>query len=57
MLWVLKDNPARWFYARLGGRQVAREVIRFAGQMMEQIAVDWDPIETLLAATATAPER
>jgi len=57
MLWVLKDNPTRWFYARLGGRQVAREVIRFAGQMMEQVAVVWDPIETLLAATASTPER
>jgi ribosomal protein S18 acetylase RimI-like enzyme len=56
MLWVLRDNPARWFYQRLGGRPAAREVIRFAGQMMEQLAFVWDPIDTLLEATASAPE-
>jgi ribosomal protein S18 acetylase RimI-like enzyme len=56
MLWVLKDNPSRWFYQRLGGRPAAREMIRFAGQAMEQIAFVWDPIDTLLAATAPARE-
>jgi ribosomal protein S18 acetylase RimI-like enzyme len=56
MLWVLKDNPTRWFYQRLGGRPAAREIIRFAGQMMEQLAFTWDPIETLLTATAPAQE-
>jgi hypothetical protein len=56
MLWVLKDNPTRWFYQRLGGRQVAREAIRFAGQGLEQLAFTWDPIDTLLLATAPASE-
>ncbi|TCZ59828.1 GNAT family N-acetyltransferase [Roseicella aquatilis] len=56
MLWVLKDNPTLWFYRHLGGRPAAREMIRFAGQPMEQLAFVWDPIETLLAATAPAPE-
>lgn len=56
MLWVLKDNPTRWFYQRLGGRPAAREIIRFAGQVMEQLAFVWDPIETLLTATAPAAE-
>lgn len=56
MLWVLRDNPSRWFYQRLGGRPAAREVIRFAGETMEQLAFVWDPIDTLLAATAPAPE-
>jgi ribosomal protein S18 acetylase RimI-like enzyme len=56
MLWVLRDNPTRWFYQRLGGRPAAQERIRFAGQPMDQVAFVWDPIETLLTATATAPE-
>ena len=56
MLWVLKDNPTRWFYQRLGGRPAASEVIRFAGQPMEQLAFTWDPIEALLTATAPASE-
>ncbi|MDN3563731.1 GNAT family N-acetyltransferase [Paeniroseomonas aquatica] len=56
MLWVLKDNPTRWFYQRLGGRPMAREVIRFAGESMEQLAFAWNPIEALLTATAPASE-
>jgi len=56
MLWVLEANPTRWFYQRLGGRPVARETIRFAGQVLEQLAFAWDPIDTLLAATAPAKE-
>ena len=56
MLWVLQDNPTRWFYQRLHGRPAAQETIRFAGRMMQQVAFVWDPIETLLAATAPAPE-
>ncbi|GAA0593511.1 GNAT family N-acetyltransferase [Craurococcus roseus] len=57
VLWVLSDNPTRWFYQRLGGRAAAREVIRFAGRQVEQTAYLWDPINILLMATASAPER
>jgi len=57
LLWVLRDNPSRWFYQRLGGRPAAQETIRFAGQDTVQLAYVWDPIESLLAATAPAPER
>ena len=56
MLWVLEPNPTRWFYRRLGGRLVARESICFAGIGLDQLAYAWDPIETLLAATAPARE-
>jgi len=56
VVWVLKENPSRWFYGRLGGRPAAREVIRFAGHPVEQMAYVWDPIETLLSATAPAQE-
>jgi len=57
VLWVLRDNPTRWFYQRLGGRAAARETIRFAGRQVEQVAYLWDPIDVLLTATAAAPER
>ena len=56
MVWVLSDNPSRWFYQRLGGKPVARETIRVAGQEVEQTAFAWDPIESLLSATAPARE-
>lgn len=57
MLWVLKDNPTRWFYQRLGGRPVAEQQIRFAGQPVVQLGLLWEPIGVLLAATAQAPGR
>ncbi|HET6307501.1 MAG TPA: GNAT family N-acetyltransferase [Rhodopila sp.] len=53
-LWVLRDNPSRWFYQRLGGRPVAEQMIPFAGHMVAQTAFVWDPIEQLLAASPQA---
>jgi hypothetical protein len=57
MTWVLEANPSRFFYRHLGGRMAMREAIRVAGQTVEQIALLWDPIDTLLAATAPMPQR
>jgi hypothetical protein len=57
MLWVLKDNPARWFYQRLGGRPVAEQIIRFAGAPVMQIGLLWEPITVLLAATAPTADQ
>jgi len=53
-LWVLRDNPSRWFYQRLGGKPVAEAVIQFAGAKVPQTAFVWDPIEQLLAASPQA---
>jgi len=50
-LWVLRDNPSRWFYERLGGRSAAEAVVQVAGQGVVQTAFVWDPIERLLAAS------
>jgi len=50
-LWVLRDNPNRWFYRRLGGRPVAESVIRVAGQPVAQTAFLWNPIALLLQAS------
>lgn len=50
-LWVLRDNPSRWFYARMGGRPLAEAVVRVGGQSVMQTAFVWDPIEKLLAAS------
>jgi GNAT superfamily N-acetyltransferase len=46
-LWVLRDNPSRWFYERLGGRPAARGTVPVAGQDVPQTAYVWDPIEAL----------
>ncbi len=50
-LWVLRDNPSRWFYQRLGGRPAMEAEILFAGQMVRQTAFVWDPIDRLLTAS------
>ncbi|HWL81581.1 MAG TPA: GNAT family N-acetyltransferase [Roseomonas sp.] len=52
MLWVLSQNPSRWFYQRLGGQLVATEAIHVGGRPVDQTAMLWKPIERLLTATA-----
>lgn len=56
MAWVLEDNPSRFFYRHIGGRLAMHEAIHVAGQSVEQVALVWDPIDTLLAATASVQE-
>ena len=46
-LWVLSDNPSRWFYQRLGGRRVAESQTRVAGVSIPKTAFVWNPIDLL----------
>ena len=46
-LWVLADNPSRFFYERLGGKAVRRGTTQVARQHLEQIAYAWNPIVPL----------
>ncbi|MGI4976454.1 MAG: GNAT family N-acetyltransferase [Janthinobacterium lividum] len=48
--WVLRDNPSRWFYERIGGRAVMADSVLVAGVSVPQVAYAWDPIERLVAA-------
>jgi ribosomal protein S18 acetylase RimI-like enzyme len=50
-VWVLRENPNRWFYSRLGGRPVAESMTRVGGQSIPQMAFLWDPIGLLLQAS------
>ncbi len=50
-LWVLSDNPSRWFYLRMGGKAAAAGTTHVAGTTIPQTAFVWDPIERLLAAS------
>ncbi len=54
-LWVLRDNPSRWFYERLQGRKVAQGQTLVAGVWIPKDAYVWDPIDILLHLKA-APE-
>lgn len=48
-LWVLSDNPSRWFYQRLRGRRAADGFTTVAGTSIPKTAYVWDPIDLLLA--------
>jgi len=49
-VWVLRDNPSRWFYQHLGGQTAALGQTRLAGVALPQVAYCWDPIDRLLAS-------
>ena len=48
-LWVLRDNPSRFFYQHLGGQQAAFGETSVAGVVLPQTAFCWDPIDKLFA--------
>ena len=50
--WVLRDNPAGFFYERLGGRRIANGTTHVAGSAIPQVAYAWDSIKTLLDVNA-----
>jgi GNAT superfamily N-acetyltransferase len=54
-VWVLRANPSRWFYERLGGQPTAETTIQVAGVPVVQTAYVWAPIEKLVQATSLAP--
>ncbi len=50
--WVLRENPSRYFYERMGGKCVAEGVTMVGGENFAQSAYVWAPIETLLDVNA-----
>ena len=52
-LWVLRDNPSRWFYQRMGGRTAMDMEIEVAHEPVVQTAFVWDPIDRLLESSKT----
>jgi len=47
-LWVLRDNPAHFFYERLGGKLAAAGTTMVAGKAIPQMAYSWNPIAKLI---------
>jgi hypothetical protein len=52
-LWVLNDNPSRWFYTHLGGRAVQEKTVGWAGVKLRQSAYLWQPVDVLLRRNVT----
>ncbi len=44
VIWVLKDNPARRFYERLGGRMIAEKVVEIGGKQLVDVGYAWSDL-------------
>jgi len=53
ILWVLRDNPARFFYERLGAQQVSRKSLAVGGTVIEALAYGWRDLPGFLAAVSS----
>ncbi len=54
VIWVLRENPARFFYQRLGGREVRRKLLPFNGSEVAASGYGWADLPGYLSATARA---
>ncbi len=45
LIWVLHDNPSRYFYEAMNGRHVADRTERLWGKMVAERAYGWDELE------------
>jgi ribosomal protein S18 acetylase RimI-like enzyme len=57
VLWMLADNPTRFFYEGLGGTVVGRRVDRMAGTEVDEVAYAWRDLEAPLIRRKLAPEE
>ncbi len=47
LVWVLRGNPARWFYERLGGQQLGEQQILLGKALLPEIAYGWRDLAEL----------
>lgn len=52
MVWVLRDNPSRYFYERLGGRLLTERPISFAGTTLMEAGYGWGDLMPLARLAA-----
>ena len=51
LIWVLADNPSRFFYEAMGGQRIAERQEQFAGALLEEIAYGWPDSAALKSLT------
>jgi ribosomal protein S18 acetylase RimI-like enzyme len=54
IIWVLRENPSRFFYQRLGGKEVRRKLLPFNGAEVAASGYGWTDLPGYLAANARA---
>jgi len=52
VIWVLRDNPARFFYRRLGGNEVRRKTLPVGGASIAAAGFGWRDLRHFLATAA-----
>jgi ribosomal protein S18 acetylase RimI-like enzyme len=48
LVWVLRANPARFFYERLGGKLALRRPLPVGGEPVEAVGYGWSDLRALL---------
>lgn len=51
-LWVLRDNPSRYFYERVGGKMIAERQEHLWGCATDQICYGWPDLTQAIRMTA-----
>jgi ribosomal protein S18 acetylase RimI-like enzyme len=54
VIWVLRENPARFFYQRLGGKEVRRKLLPFNGTQVAASGYGWRDLPRYLSTSAGA---
>jgi ribosomal protein S18 acetylase RimI-like enzyme len=54
IIWVLRDNPGRFFYQRLGGKEVQHKRFVVGGKQIEAAGYGWRDLPRFLGTTARA---
>src|SRR6266581_6844374 len=57
IIWVLRDNPGRFFYQRLGGQEVQRRNFAVGGKRIEAAGYGWPDLPRFLGTAARAEDR
>ena len=53
--WVLRDNPARWFYERMGGQRLGEQTISLGRALLPEIAYGWRDLSELARLPINPP--
>lgn len=57
VIWVLRENPARFFYQRLGGKEVRRKLLPFNGTQVAASGYGWPDLSGYLSARLRADRK
>ncbi|MEI6558632.1 MAG: GNAT family N-acetyltransferase [Rhodospirillaceae bacterium] len=55
VVWVLRDNPSRWFYERLGGQRLGEQTICLGRILLPEIAYGWRDLAELTRLPINPP--